>query len=136
VTWVTTTCLDISVPATMENVRRVRRRVADLAADAGAADHVVDDIRLCVSEAVANAVVHGYDSDQRGEITVSVAVRDDELTVVVCDDGKGLTDFKRDGDLGYGLRIIEKLTRRCLVASAPNAGTEVRMAFPLASAPA
>jgi stage II sporulation protein AB (anti-sigma F factor) len=129
----TTTCLEISVPATLVNVRRVRRRVAELAADAGAPEHVVDDVRLCVSEAVANAVVHGYDRDQRGEITVSVSVRGDELTVVVFDDGKGLTDFKRDGDLGYGLRVIEKLTRRCLVSSAPNAGTEVHMTFPLAA---
>jgi hypothetical protein len=43
----------------------------------------------------------------------------------------GLGGFQREGDLGYGLRIIEQLTLRCAITSAPNMGTEVLMVFAL-----
>ena len=47
----------------------------------------------------------------------------------VRDDGAGMDDFHRDGDLGYGLRIIDELSERCVISSAPGTGTEVRMTF-------
>ena len=50
-------------------------------------------------------------------------------TVVVRDGGAGLSEFRQDGELGFGLRIIEELTSRLVISSTPNAGTEVRMVF-------
>ena len=122
--------LEISVPATLTSVRGVRRKVAAIAMRANAADHVVDDIELCVSEAVTNSVVHGYGNGE-GTVDIAVDLEQDELTVVVSDRGRGLTDFVRDGDVGYGLPIIERLTRRLRIASAHKSGTEVRMVFDL-----
>ena len=63
---------------------------------------------------------------------LTVASSDTELMVVVRDDGVGLADFRREGDLGYGLRIIDELAVRSAISSAPNAGTEMRMVFALA----
>ena len=126
--------LDISVPATLPNVRGVRRKVAAIAVQVQAAEHVVDDVELCVGEAVTNSVVHGY-SDGEGTVDIAVDVDQDELTVIVSDRGQGLTDFVRDGDIGYGLQIIERLTRRVRIASAPRSGTEVYMVFDLERTP-
>jgi anti-sigma regulatory factor (Ser/Thr protein kinase) len=123
-------CLDISVPATLTRAREIRAQVAEIAAQAGAGEHVVDDVRLCVAEAFTNAVVHGYGTEA-GPVHVLVETARDELIVVVSDNGRGLAEFRRDGDIGYGLKIIERLTRRHQISSAPCAGTEVRMVFSL-----
>jgi stage II sporulation protein AB (anti-sigma F factor) len=127
-----TKSLEISMPATPASIREVRAKVAELAAEAGADERVVDEVRLCVGEAVTNAVVHGYAS-QPGTVDVVAELTGDELTVVVRDEGTGLADFRRDGDIGYGLRIIDRLTGSYELRSAPNVGTQIRMNFPLAA---
>ena len=129
---VVTSCLDVSVPATLTRAREIRTQVAEIAAQAGAGEGVIDDVRLCVAEAFTNAVVHGYGTEA-GPVHVLVETARGELTVVVSDEGRGLTDFRREGDIGYGLKIIERLTRRHLISSAPSAGTEVRMIFGLSA---
>ena len=126
-----TTCLELSMAATPESVGPGRRRVAELAARIGAPTRVVDDVRLCVSEALANAVQHAY-GRKPGTVAVTVELDDDEITVVVRDAGRGLAG-RRPGR-GYGLHIIESLTRRHVISSTPHGGTEVRMTFGLGKA--
>lgn len=125
-----TPTLEISAPATLGAVRELRSRVVATAAEAGADAEVLDDIRLCVNEALTNVVAHAYPAEP-GVVEIGVESGGDELTVVVSDEGKGLTEFRNDGSVGHGLRIIEKLARRYVISSAPNRGTEVRMVFPL-----
>jgi anti-sigma regulatory factor (Ser/Thr protein kinase) len=127
------THLHTSMPAVPLSVREAREHVGEIAVSLGASDVTVEDLRLCVSEAAANVVRHAYGRDE-GELDITVERTGDELTVVVRDDGAGLSGFQRDGDLGYGLRIIEQLTRRCAITSAPNMGTEVRMVFAVGEA--
>ena len=124
------TQIEVSLPAAPVSVREARDAVAEIAAKAGAPRRVIEDIRLCVSEAVANVVRHAYRRND-GDLTMTVERDASDLLVVVRDDGVGLNGFQRDGDLGYGLRIIEQLAGRCSITSAPNAGTEVRMVFDL-----
>lgn len=121
---------EVAFPAVPGSVRRARETVAGIAARLGAPKDVIEDARLCVSEAATNSVRHAYDGG-KGEVRVRVARSDSELTVAVSDDGIGLADFQREGELGHGLRIIDQLTRRCAITSGPNRGTEVRMVFPL-----
>jgi anti-sigma regulatory factor (Ser/Thr protein kinase) len=124
------THLDVSLPAVPVSVRQARDTVGEVAASLGASKRLVEDLRLCVSEAAANVVRHAY-SREEGVLSLTLERSGDELTVVVRDEGVGLIGFQREGDLGYGLRIIEQLTLRCAITSVPNAGTEVRMVFAL-----
>ncbi len=101
-----------------------------MAAELGASPRVVDDVRLCVSEAATNAVRHAY-RHGGGELRIRVDARDGAFTVVVRDDGVGLVGFQREGELGHGLRIMERLATRFAIESAPDAGTRVRMVFEL-----
>src|SRR5438270_10506247 len=93
-----------SYPAVAGSVPRAREAVAAIAALAGASDERIDSVRLAVSEAVTNAVVHAYEG-QDGEIEVSAKVDDHELEVEVDDDGRGLRAGARHG-LGLGLALI------------------------------
>ena len=121
---------DISVPATLASIRSARNWVARIALEEGADSQLAADIKLCVDEALTNAIAHGYDADS-GVVEVSVESDGRELTVVVRDEGKGVDQFRQEGELGFGLKIIDRLTRRYMVSSAPVLGTEVRMIFAL-----
>jgi serine/threonine-protein kinase RsbW len=128
-----TLSLALSLPATPISARNVRNEVAAVAARLGAPHRLVEDARLCADEAVTNVVRHAYRSGD-GTVDVTVRHKDEELVVVVRDRGVGLSEFSREGALGYGLRIIEQLTSRHEISSIANNGTEVVMVFGLREA--
>jgi serine/threonine-protein kinase RsbW len=123
-----TTRLQLTLPAVPASVRDARNAVADLAAELGFERSVVEDVRLCVSEAATNVVRHAYKGAE-GEMSVVVDEEGGEFVVAVRDEGVGLSDFRHEGDLGYGLRIIEIVSDRCNVSSAPQMGTQLEMTF-------
>lgn len=126
------TLLHLTEAAVPTNVRRIRHRVADAASEAGASRPVVEEVALCVSEAVANAAMHAYEH-VAGEVTVLVEAEDD-LIVVVRDEGRGLREPRAGTNGGgFGLRIIKALSQDLSISSLPSQGTEVRMRFPLES---
>src|SRR5689334_4823825 len=60
-----------SWPATPEHVRDARACVTQLAQRAGLSFESLEGVRLAVSEAVANVVVHGYRDGDVGRVTVA-----------------------------------------------------------------
>jgi serine/threonine-protein kinase RsbW len=97
------------LPATVSSVavarRAVRRYAADLEVD-------VDGIVLAVSEAVANAVTHGYAEDPDGVIDLSATASPYEVAVVVRDHGRGLGGGRPSSHgAGYGIEIIRRLAQ-------------------------
>ena len=90
------------------------------------------DIKTCVSEAVANAVVHAYDDGRpAGTISISAAAGPDSLTIVVTDDGVGFKARTDSPGLGLGLPLIGTLSDSLSVARAARGGTEVSIRFDL-----
>ena len=98
----------------------------------------LDDIKTAVSEAVTNAVIHGY---QNGEGTIEICARaqaDGLFTVTVKDTGIGIADIKKamepmfttapDGERsGMGFSFMEAFMDQVEVISAPGQGTRVIM---------
>ena len=82
------TPLELSLPAKSSCVRDAREAVADAAREVGLPKRVVDDIRLCVSEAVSNAVRHAYRVEP-GEVHVQFRRLGRGVLVVVRDFGSG-----------------------------------------------
>jgi serine/threonine-protein kinase RsbW/stage II sporulation protein AB (anti-sigma F factor) len=122
-------------PATPEHVRDARSAIAELVRRAGVPDDALDAIRLAVSEAVSNAVLHGYRGDTgRGDVTVLVEAEDSRLEVRVRDRGCGMSPHPDARGAGMGLPLIAQLSDA--VAVRPNdegGGTEVHMTFRLAA---
>ena len=127
----TTTCLELSLPALPACVREARLAVAETVAPLAPTKRLVDDVRLCVSEAVTNVVRHAYGRrDGRGDIVVERD--DDQLKVVVRDAGVGMPPPSRHhADGGFGLKIIGELARENRISRSPEGGTEVAMVFDL-----
>jgi serine/threonine-protein kinase RsbW len=80
---------------------------------------------LAVSEAAANAVEHGYESDGIGIVTVMARLDDGLLRVSIRDEGRWRERRARDGR-GRGLRIIEAIVDDVTIDRS-NGATVVRM---------
>ena len=99
---------------------------------------VLADIKTAVSEAVTNAIVHGYE-DETGLVVITAALLDDGmLEVSVADTGKGIADISRAMQpffttqpekerSGMGFSVMQTFMDRVTVESKPGAGTTVRM---------
>jgi anti-sigma regulatory factor (Ser/Thr protein kinase) len=93
----------------------------------------LEAVRLAVSEALANAVVHAY-SERPGSIQVTAAVAADELWVLISDDGCGMHPRTDSPGLGLGLALIAQVSDSLEIISRGIGGTEVRMRFTLETA--
>ncbi len=118
-----------------ENVAMARVAVATFAAEVDLNVNDLEEIKVAVSEAVANAVVHAYEGNA-GVVTVTALLYPDRLEVTVEDAGKGIPDLERalaPGEtsdperLGLGFLFIRSFMDDVEVTSAPGRGTRVRM---------
>jgi anti-sigma regulatory factor (Ser/Thr protein kinase) len=128
--------LNQSYPAVPRAVPLARRALADVAAAAGAGGERLEEIRLAVSEALTNAVVHAYRGDEPGNFHVTAAVAAGELWVLVSDDGRGLHAWNDSRGLGIGLSLISGLSDDFAIVTRATGGTEVQMRFDLNKATA
>lgn len=97
----------------------------------------VADVKTAVSEAVTNAIIHGYEGKQ-GIITIECIIAGAELQVEVCDRGRGIADVpqameplyttKAECDrAGMGFAFMEAFMDSLQVDSEPGKGTRVYM---------
>jgi anti-sigma regulatory factor (Ser/Thr protein kinase) len=126
------TAFEARIPGTPLGVRRIRHEMASLADKCGMDAEGIADVRLAVTEAATNAVMHAY-ADSEGELRVTATVADGQLAIVVADAGPGLVERDDSPGLGLGLAIMTTLSERLRVVS-HQGGTEVHMAFPCPNA--
>jgi anti-sigma regulatory factor (Ser/Thr protein kinase) len=121
----------LDMPARAEGVGVVRQALAGMA-DALAFDAaVVADMKMAVTEACTNVVVHAYDGEE-GTLEVEMLADDSALTIVVRDWGTGIQPrpARRDAPaLGLGLPLIAALSDSFELKGSTNSGAEVRMTF-------
>jgi anti-sigma regulatory factor (Ser/Thr protein kinase) len=123
-----------SIRAVAAEVGELRRAVTRYVAGQSVGDPPISDVRLAVSEAVSNAVIHGYTDTEPGTVTVLVAVDAAAalLTVTVTDDGSGMHPRPDSPGLGLGLPLITTVARTAKISAGPGGlGTRVRMTFGL-----
>ena len=97
----------------------------------------IADIKTAVSEAVTNAIIHGYDSPNEW-VRVITRIDDHTVTIEVIDHGCGIEDvelarqplYTSKPELersGMGFTVMETFMDEVEVSSAPGQGTRVRM---------
>ena len=91
---------------------------------------MLDDIRLCVSEAISNVVTHAYRGHvEPGTVAMTLELDDRELTIKVIDVGSGLRARTDSPGIGLGLVIIAAAADNVSIRAAPADGTEMCMSF-------
>jgi serine/threonine-protein kinase RsbW len=121
--------LELKLPAVPASVPKARHAAARLAAEAGA-DEL--DVKIAVSEAVGNVVVHAYRDGRSGDLELEGSVEDGKLVLAVTDTGIGMSPHPDSPGLGFGLPLIGKVTDD-LHVEADGRGTRVSMTFLLAA---
>jgi anti-sigma regulatory factor (Ser/Thr protein kinase) len=123
--------LQLTLPARAENVAVVRHAFGGLGEAVAVTEQTLSDIKLAVTEACTNVVVHAYDEGAEGPLDVSATLRPDRLTVVVRDRGRGIVPRPDSPGLGLGLPLIATLAETLELATSDDDETEVRMTFRL-----
>jgi stage II sporulation protein AB (anti-sigma F factor) len=95
----------------------------------------ITEIKTVVSEAVTNAIIHGYDSNPEGTVYISVTLSDDGVVELnIRDEGHGIDNveeakqplFTTKPELersGMGFTIMENFMDECKIESSTNHGT-------------
>jgi serine/threonine-protein kinase RsbW len=126
--------LELTLPARPENVAVVRHAVGGLGEVLELADATLSDIKLAVTEACTNVVVHAYD-DGGGPMGLRAAIDARTLTLIVVDHGRGIVPRTDSPGLGLGLPLIATLTQTLELGGGEPDETQVRMTFGLDSQP-
>jgi anti-sigma regulatory factor (Ser/Thr protein kinase) len=121
----------LTLPARAEGVGVVRQALAGVADALDVADGVLADMKMAVTEACTNVVVHAYPEDD-GLLDVELRTGESGLTIVVRDHGSGIQPRRvpsRPAALGLGLPLVAALSDAFELRGSAGEGTEVRMTF-------
>lgn len=125
----------LRVSSQTSNIRRVSSRILGVLGAFKLDEGTVFDIRLCIEEAVRNAMVHGNRSDKRRAVRVSYGIDGSRLVIEVEDEGAGfdhaaLADPTAEPHItknsGRGVYLIRKLMDRAEYNETGNRLTMVK----------
>lgn len=122
--------LELRLPARPENVAVVRHALGGLGEALDVEEQTLADIKLAVTEACTNVVIHAYNGND-GPLEVDALVDGRRLTVVVRDHGRGIVPRPDSPGLGLGLPLIATLAESLELGKDDGESTEVRMTFRL-----
>lgn len=96
------------------------------------------DIKTAISEAVTNAILHGYNQDGVGMVSMKCEREENKLTFVISDHGVGIENVEKAMEpmytskpelerSGMGFSFMEAFMDSLLVESSPGNGCKVSM---------
>lgn len=97
----------------------------------------LSDIKTAVSEAVTNAIIHGYEYGD-GSIFMEVLINNNTIEIIIRDKGKGIKDIEQAMEpfytskpdmerSGMGFTVMETFMDELIVESSDNEGTVLKM---------
>jgi stage II sporulation protein AB (anti-sigma F factor) len=128
--------LKMEIAAKPENVSFARVAVAAFASQLDLTLNELDEIKVAVSEAVSNSIIHGYENNGNGAIQIEVKLNDEGLEIVIIDLGVGISNidealqpaFSTDPDrMGLGFVFMQSFMDDFHIESQPNKGTKLMM---------
>ena len=135
--------MKLRLPAVGVNESVARSCISSFAAELNPSVEELGDIRLAVSEAVTNCIVHAYrdtdPSERWANIYISVRLYDSrEISIEISDNGCGIEDVRKAREpmytstegaerCGMGFLVMESFMDSLSVKSTPGKGTTVLM---------
>ncbi|WP_227395233.1 anti-sigma F factor [Jeotgalibacillus aurantiacus] len=127
-----------------ENEALARMIAASFAASYDPTIGELSDIKTVVSEAVTNAIIHGYNGEEDHEVYMKMTMMDRVLKIEVRDTGKGIAEVEKAMEplytsrpdmerSGMGFTIMDHFMDGVEVISEPGKGTTVKMTKQLTS---
>jgi stage II sporulation protein AB (anti-sigma F factor) len=119
-----------------ENVRLARVAVAAFASEIDYNVNDLEEIKVAVSEAVSNAIIHGYQQKPDGVVKLTASLFADALEIIIEDQGKGIKELEKALEtnsssdperMGLGFVFMRSFMDEVELTSAPGEGTTVKM---------
>jgi stage II sporulation protein AB (anti-sigma F factor) len=96
------------------------------------------DLKMAVSEAVTNCIIHGYEGNVEGKVIIHCQYVDRTAMIEISDEGKGISDvneamtplYSSSGDderAGLGFTVMQSMMDEIDVTSQIGQGTTVKM---------
>ncbi len=123
----------LTLPARAENIAIVRYAFSALGDAVQMGEQTLSDIRLALTEACTNVIVHAYPDRDDGVLEVEAIVEESAVTIVVRDEGGGIHPRADSPGLGLGLPLIASVSDSVQLGHDAYGRTEVRMAFALSA---
>lgn len=129
--------MEIMFDSKSENEGFARVAVAAFATQINPTLEEIADIKTAVSEAVTNAIIHGYGSEN-GKIHILCGIKDEEIHIKISDEGCGISDIEmamtplytskpEEERSGMGFSFMEAFMDELRVESKVGKGTCVSM---------
>lgn len=130
--------LEIRFSALLENVGFARTSVASFVSSLNPTIDEIQEIKTIISEAVSNAIIHGYKLNGSRDVFIKVFIKKRKIDIIVQDYGVGIKNIneamesnfsseKENEHAGMGFTIMKTLTDDFDVKSYPGLGTKLIM---------
>lgn len=129
--------MEVSFLSVPENEAFARVVIAAFAVQLSPTISEIADVKTAVSEAVTNAIVHGYEGT-RGMVTMRARIDGATLSIDISDSGKGIPNVQQAMEpfftthpeqerSGMGFAVMQTFMDEVDVRSTPGSGTSVYM---------
>ena len=129
--------VSVVMDAKSQNESFARVVVSAFASNLDPTINEINDIKIAVSEAVTNSIIHGYDG-MEGKVYISCYIKDNLLIIKVRDEGLGIDNldeartplFTSKPDMersGMGFTVMESFMDDFNVVSQKGVGTTITM---------
>ena len=130
--------MKLQFSAQSQNESFARVTVAAFVAQLDPTMDELTEIKTVVSEAVTNSIIHGYENDSTGIVTIEASLEDNVVELIIKDEGVGIQDideakqplFTTKPELersGMGFTIMENFMDELSIVSHKGEGTIIRL---------
>lgn len=130
--------MKLQFSAQSQNESFARVTVAAFVAQLDPTMDELTEIKTVISEAVTNSIIHGYESDPTGIVTIEASLEDNIVELTIKDEGVGIQDideakqplFTTKPELersGMGFTIMENFMDELSIISHKGEGTIIRL---------
>jgi len=125
--------IEYKVNSDLKNILPVALEIFQKLKSEGIKEDILFDVRLCLEEAVINAIKHGNKEDKKKQVYINVGLTNHAIKISVKDQGKGF-DYKdiaspvKEKNIkkpsGRGIFLIKKLMDRVEFS---DGGSKIKM---------
>lgn len=128
--------IKVLLQANLENVSVARGIISSFLCNEDITINVLNEVKTIVSEAITNAIVHGYKNDSDQYVSFDCTLDGDNLIMSIKDDGVGIEDIDKakeplystlssEDRAGLGFTIMEIFSDKLEIFSKLNEGTTI-----------
>lgn len=128
--------MEVTFSATLDNENFARTTVGAFLTQLNPTIDEVIEMKTIVSEAVSNAIIHGYNNNSECQVVIKMEIEGRTVRLIIQDFGKGIDNLEQvktpfyttAKDLehaGMGMTIIQTLADTFEIESVVNIGTKL-----------